>query len=55
MTLPLGTTDTYLGRPRIDDMVAAVKDATYGTRTNVLGVADTLQIGLKATTGIEPV
>lgn len=51
----LGTTETYLGRPRLDDMVTAVKNATYGIRTNVLGVADTLQIGLEATTGIEPV
>jgi integrase len=51
----LGTTDTYLGRPRLDDMVAAVKDATYGMRTNVLGVAQMAQIPLKATTGIEPV
>jgi len=51
----LGTTDTYLGRPRLDDMVAAVKDATYGVRTNVLGVAEKLHTGLEATTGIEPV
>ncbi len=51
----LGTTDTYLGRPRIDDMVAAVQKATYGIRTNVLGVAEMAQIPLKATTGIEPV
>lgn len=51
----LGTTDTYLGCPRIDDMVAAVKDATYGVRTSVLGVARMAQIPLKATTGIEPV
>lgn len=51
----LGTTDTYLGRPRLDDMVAAVQGVTYGVRTNVLGVAEDLQIGLKATTGIEPV
>jgi site-specific recombinase XerD len=35
----LGTTDVYLGHPRLDDMVAAVKDATHGMRTNVLGVA----------------
>jgi site-specific recombinase XerD len=34
----LGTTDTYLGRPRLDDLAAAVKDATYGVGTNVLGV-----------------
>jgi integrase/recombinase XerD len=51
----LGTTDTYLGRPRLDDMVAAVRDATYCARTSVLGVAQMAQIGLKATTGIEPV
>lgn len=41
----LGTTDTYLGRPRLDDMVDA--DATYGIRTNVLGVAQMAQIPLK--------
>lgn len=51
----LGTTDTYLGRPRLDDMVAAVKYATYGIRTNVLGVPQMAQIPRKATTGIEPV
>jgi integrase len=51
----LGTTDTYLAGPRIDDMVAAVRKATYGVRTNVLGVAQMAQIPLKATTGIEPV
>jgi integrase/recombinase XerD len=51
----LGTTDIYLGRPRLDDMVAAVKDATYGVGTHVLGVAEGLHIALEATTGIEPV
>jgi integrase len=51
----LGTTDTYLGRPRIDDTVAAVQKATYGVRTNVLGVGQMAQIPFKATTGIEPV
>ncbi|HYM54333.1 MAG TPA: site-specific integrase [Solirubrobacteraceae bacterium] len=51
----LGTTDTYLGRPRLDDMVAAVKGATYGVRTNVLGVAQMARRASKATTGIEPV
>jgi integrase/recombinase XerD len=51
----LGTTDIYLGRPRLDDMAAAVGDAGYRIRTNVLGVARTAQIPLKATTGIEPV
>ena len=34
-------------------MVAAVRDATYGIRTNVLG--ETPQTALEATTGIEPV
>jgi integrase/recombinase XerD len=51
----LGTTDTYLGRPRLDDIVAAVRSVSYGTRTNVLGVAGTLKTALEATTGIEPV
>ena len=51
----LGTTDTYLGRPRLDDLVAAVRDVRYGVRTNVLGVAETLHTALEATTGIEPV
>ncbi len=51
----LGTTDAYLGHPRLDDMVAAVKDATYGAGTNVLGVAQTALRPSKATTGIEPV
>ncbi|MGA2321992.1 MAG: tyrosine-type recombinase/integrase [Solirubrobacteraceae bacterium] len=51
----LGTTDTYLGRPRIDDLVAAVQKATYGVRTNVLGVAQMALVPHKATTGIEPV
>jgi hypothetical protein len=51
----LGATDTYLGRPRLEDMLGAVKDATYGIRTNVLAVAQKPQIPLKATTGIEPV
>jgi integrase/recombinase XerD len=51
----LGTTDTYLGRPRLDDMVTAVKDVTYGVRTNVLGVAQMARMASKATTGIEPV
>jgi site-specific recombinase XerD len=51
----LGTTDAYLGRPRLDDLVAAVADASYGIRTNVLGVAESLHGGPEATTGIEPV
>ncbi|MGI9185773.1 MAG: hypothetical protein ACR2GZ_12590 [Solirubrobacteraceae bacterium] len=51
----LGTTDSYLGRPRLDDIVAAVKNVSYETRTNVLGVSETLRKALEATTGIEPV
>jgi integrase len=51
----LGTTDTYLGKPRLDDMVAAVRGVSYGMRTNVLGVAERLVTGPEATTGIEPV
>jgi integrase len=51
----LGTTDAYLGRPRLDDLAAAVKDLTYGIRTNVLGVAERAHTALEATTGIEPV
>ncbi|MEO6857672.1 MAG: tyrosine-type recombinase/integrase [Solirubrobacteraceae bacterium] len=51
----LGTTDMYLGRPRLDDIVAAVKNVSYETRTNVLGVSKSLQKALEATTGIEPV
>ena len=35
----LGTTDTYLGPPRLDDVVAAVKGATHRVRTNLPGVA----------------
>jgi hypothetical protein len=41
----LGTTETYLGRPRLDDMVAAVKNSTYGIRTNVLGSRKTSRSG----------
>ena len=51
----LGTTDTYLGRPRLDDIVAAVRSLSYGTRTDVLGVVEALKKAREATTGIEPV
>jgi hypothetical protein len=51
----LGTTDTYLGKPRLDDLVLAVSNLSYETRTNVLGVSESLQKALEATTGIEPV
>ncbi len=51
----LGTTDAYLGLPRLDDLAAAVKDAGYGVRTNVLGVAELAHTARKATTGVEPV
>ena len=36
-------------------MAAAVKNASYGVRTNVLGVAQMARMASKATTGIEPV
>jgi integrase/recombinase XerD len=51
----LGTTDTYLGAPLIDDMMLAVSNISYETRTNVLGVSESLRKALEATTGIEPV
>jgi integrase/recombinase XerD len=51
----LGTTDTYLGRPRLDEIVVAVRALSYGKRTNVLGVDEGLRKALEATTGIEPV
>jgi len=51
----LGTTDTYLSSPRLDDLVSAVRGASYGARTDVLGVPQAAQRARKATTGIEPV
>ncbi len=50
----LGTTDTYLGKPTLDEMVAAVAGVSYGTRTDVLGVARRPEMSLEATAGIEP-
>ncbi len=51
----LSTTETYLGNPKLDALRAAVADASYGIRTNVLGVLEKGSKPLKATTGIEPV
>jgi site-specific recombinase XerD len=51
----LGTTDTYLAGPRIDDIAVAVRKATYGVRTSVLEVPQMARMASKATTGIEPV
>ncbi|HEX2015165.1 MAG TPA: hypothetical protein VGN69_00600 [Solirubrobacteraceae bacterium] len=53
----IGTTETYLGKPRIDDLQVAVRDVTYGLglRTDVLGVPEKSEIPREATTGIEPV
>jgi len=51
----LGTTDTYLGRPILDELAGAVVGVTYGTRTDVLGRAEWLDTPVEATTGIEPV
>ena len=50
----LGTTDTYLGAPTLDEIVAAVAGVSYGTRTDVLGVARRPELALQATAGIEP-
>ena len=44
-----------LGVPRVLVLAAAVKDLTYGLRTNVLGVAHMAHAASEATTGIEPV
>jgi integrase len=51
----IGTTDTYLGQPRLDDLAFAVRDLRYGKRTNVLGMQQMAHTARKATTGIEPV
>jgi site-specific recombinase XerD len=50
----LATTDTYLGPQSLDEMAAAVAGVSYGTRTNVLGVARRPITALEATAGIEP-
>ena len=50
----IGTTDTYLGKPTLDEMVAAVAGVSYGTRTDVLGAARAPVMALEATAGIEP-
>jgi site-specific recombinase XerD len=50
----LGTTDTYLADPSLDDMAAAVVGVTYGIRTDVPGVALRPVSASKATAGIEP-
>jgi integrase len=39
----IGTTDTYLSRPRLDDIVATIRNPSYKKRTTVLGVAETLK------------
>ena len=51
------TTETYLGRPTLDELKRAVAGFKFGLpeRTNVLGVVKTPNIPLEATTGIEPV
>ena len=43
----VATTQIYLAKPRLDDLSAAVKGLSFGlpARTNVLGVAETLEIG----------
>src|SRR5579863_7136571 len=39
----LGTTNTCLGRPILDELAGAVAGVTYGTRTDVLGRAEWLE------------
>jgi Phage integrase family len=53
----IATTQIYLANPLPDELAAAVKHLSYGvvSRTNVLGVAESLKKALEATTGIEPV
>jgi hypothetical protein len=53
----VSTTETYLGRPTLDELKRAVAGFKFGLpeRTNVLGVLKTPNIPLEATTGIEPV
>ena len=50
-------TETYLGRPTLDELKRAVAGFKFGLpeRTNVLGVLKTPNVPLEATTGIEPV
>jgi site-specific recombinase XerD len=53
----VSTTETYLGRPTLDELRRAVAGFKYGLseRTAVLGVLKTSTTPLEATTGIEPV
>lgn len=53
----IATTQIYLSKPRLDDLDACVRHVRFGAsrRTNVLGVAESLETARKATTGIEPV
>jgi site-specific recombinase XerD len=50
----LGTTDTYLGPPSLDEMAAAVAGISFDIRTHVLGVARGPITAPEATAGIEP-
>ena len=53
----LGTTETYLGKPTLDDLTEAVRGfrIVSDDRTDVLGGPQTPETPSKATTGIEPV
>jgi hypothetical protein len=53
----VSTTETYLGRPTLDELKRAVAGFKFGLpeRTNVLGMLKTPNTPLEATTGIEPV
>ena len=53
----VATTETYVGRPSLDELATAVAGFGFGAsdRTSVLAAAGRAQTAGKATTGIEPV
>ena len=53
----IGTTETYLGKPTLEELAGAVEGFVFGRadRTDVLGVPQMAGTASKATTGIEPV
>lgn len=53
----LGTTETYIGAPTLDDLTASVEGVTFldSKRTRVLGSPNDPRKPLEAPTGIEPV
>ena len=53
----IGTTETYLGKPTLEELASSVDGFTFGAagRTDVLGDLEAPAQPSKATTGIEPV